>query len=125
MTQSFVLHDSRALLDAAIRPSRPEHASSVAEAIGAPGLALKLRAHTTKRLYEAWLWEGNDGQAYFSKRLRDGRTLAWKPGATIERALHRTKRTMQRTEGTGPSAGTTPKSTAPVPAPQFNMEFKK
>lgn len=96
MTERFVLHDSRALLDAAIRPSRPELANSVVEALGSSGLILRLRAHTSKRLYEAWLWEGNDGQAYFSKRLRTGITMAWKPGATIERALHRTKRTMAR-----------------------------
>lgn len=124
MPQSFVLHDSRALLDAAIRPSRPEHAGSVAEALGSPGLTLRLRAYTVKRLYEAWLWEGNDGQAYFSKRLRTGITMAWKPGATIERALHRTKRTMART-GTGTMLEPTASVPASVPIPQFNMEFKK
>lgn len=88
------LESTRALWGEDARPTRPESASSVCEALspGVPGLTLRLRAHRKTSLYEAWLWEGNDGQAYLSRRERSQKTSARKMNATIERALQANKR---------------------------------
>lgn len=89
-----LLHDARALLDGASEPGNPDEAEDVAASLAGlrPGLRLELLAHKRVQAYEAWLWKGNDGRAYYSKRLANGRTLAWGPKATFERVLRAAKR---------------------------------
>ena len=85
---SLILGDPRALLEGGRSPAKPEDPRSVQAAFPEdPGLRLELRAEKHIGAYSAWLWEGNDGQAYYSKLMRNGKTLAWKPGATIKRVL--------------------------------------
>lgn len=70
-------------------PADPAVAVSVAACFpSSPGLRLTLVASKETKRYKAWLWAGNDGQTYFSKLLND-RSMAWKPGGTIERILRR------------------------------------
>ena len=98
--------DSRALFGEPSRPIRPHEPGSVALALAKPGLSLRLRRHKRVQAYEAWLWEGSDGLAYFSKKMASGKTLAWGTNATIERVLKRNRRSMpaQATEEeNGPS----------------------
>ncbi len=91
------IHDARALLDVASAPLRPEDPQDVAASLVnvRPGLSLALRAHKRVQAYEAWLWEGSDGRAYFSKRLASGRTMAWGSGSSIERAMKANSRGME------------------------------
>ncbi len=97
MTKPLFIHDARALIDVASAPLRPEDPMDVAASLVGvrPNLTLILRAHKRVQAYEAWLWEGSDGRAYFSKRLASGRTLAWGSGASIERAMKANARGME------------------------------
>lgn len=94
-----IIHDARALLDAASAPSNPADPADVAASLAGqrPGLRLTLRTHKKVQAYEAWLWEGSDGRAYFSKKMANGRTMAWPTGASIERALRANARGMRPT----------------------------
>lgn len=89
-----LLHDARALLDVASQPGKPDDPQDVAASLAGqrPGLRLTLLAYKHVQAYEAWLWRGSDGRAYYSKRLASGRTLAWAPSATLERVLRVAKR---------------------------------
>jgi len=89
LNEKLTLYDSRALIDRPLAPARPEDALSVAACFERtdPGLRLTLVSEKHIRAYSAWLWEGNDGQAYYSKRLANGKCFAWKPGATVVRVL--------------------------------------
>ncbi len=97
MIEKLTLYDSRALLDpGTAAPARPSEALSVAACFDDPGLKLALVAEKHVIAYSAWLWEGNDGQGYFSKKFRNGKTIAWKPGATAEFILNRNKSLKRR-----------------------------
>lgn len=85
--EKLTLYDERALLGTARSPLRPGEPASVAACFDDPGLSLRLVAEKRIKAYAAWLWEGNDGQAYYSKKLANGRTFAWRPGATVQRVL--------------------------------------
>lgn len=89
MIEKLTLYDPRALLGDAAAPTRPDEASSVAACFDDPDLRLRLRAHKQVQAYEAWLWEGNDGQAYYSKKLANGKTMAWRPGGTADFVLNK------------------------------------
>ena len=86
--ERLTLYDSRALLESPAAPASPDEAASVQAALASPGLRLTLLAEKHIKAYSAWLWEGNDGQGYFSKKFPNGKTLAWKAGATAERVLN-------------------------------------
>lgn len=85
--ESLMLYDERQFLGGKAVPLAPDDPASVAACFADPGLSLALVAHKRVKAYAAWLWEGNDGQAYFSKLLANGRAFAWKPGATVSRVL--------------------------------------
>lgn len=101
----LTLSDPRSLLGSPLRPALPADPASVAACFPAKaGLRLTLVAEKHIGQYSAWLWKGDDGMAYISKRFRDGRALAWATGANAKRVLHRNPSLREAPAQEGPKA---------------------